>query len=112
MLYFRVPADGSTSPLFSVKLHKPENPIRPIVSAVGSVIFQLAKFISKDLGYAQKAPSYLLKTKDFINKLEDVHIGEEEVVVSFDVKSLFTSFPVQAAISTIEQALSGDKDFE
>ena len=64
----RVPADGSRSPLFygSVKLHKPENPIRPIVSAVGSATYQLAKFVSKRLRcYAQKAPSYLLNTKKY-----------------------------------------------
>ena len=33
-------------------------------------------------------------------------------MLGFDVKSSFTSVPVQAAISSIDQALRDDKDFE
>ena len=55
--------------------------------------------------YAQQANSYVRNTTDFLEKLEDVTIDDDELelMVSFDVKSLFTSMPIDDVYTAIEQ---------
>ena len=88
----------------SAKLHKDGAPLRPIVSTIGSSTYKIAKRLNKALApYAQQANSYVRNTTDFLENLEDVTIDDDEVMVSFDVKSLFTSVPVDDAYAAIEQ---------
>ena len=42
-------------------------------------------------------PSYIKNTADFVEKLKNVTIEEDEIMVGFDIKSLFTSVPVDQA---------------
>ena len=42
----------------------------------------------------------------------EVALSEEEILVSFDVKSLFTSIPVDEATSVCEERLKGDDAVE
>ena len=45
----RVSTTGTRTPLFygTVKIHKPDLPLRPIVSMVGSAIYDIAKFVNR-----------------------------------------------------------------
>ena len=109
--HLRVSEDGTHPPLFygSAKLHKDGAPLRPIVSTIGSSTYKIAKRPNNVLSpYAQQAISYVRNTTDFLEKLEDVTIDDDEVMVSFDVKSLFTSVPVDDAYAAIEQLVRAD----
>jgi hypothetical protein len=48
----------------------------------------------------------LRNTTDFIEKVKDVKVKEDEVLVSFDVGALFPSIPVESAINTIKHHIS------
>ena len=114
-LRLRVSADGSRTPLFygTVKVHKPDKPLRPIVSAVGAATYNISKFVAGHLRkYVQDAPSFIIDTKDFVDKLKDIRVSDDEILVSFDVKSLFTSVPVQDAIDVIREVICNDDMFE
>ena len=96
----RVPGNGTKPPLFygAVKIHKQDYPLRPIVSTLGSATYGISKLVSQILRpLAVQLPSYIANTKDFIEQLEGLEIAEDEVMVSFDVKSLFTSVQIGRA---------------
>ena len=57
-----------------------------------------------------KAPQKLKNSTDFINCLKNIKIPHDYSLVSFDVKSLFTSIPLDLAIESISEAI--DNDFE
>ena len=83
----RVSENGTRPPLFygSAKIHKDGVPLRPIVSTIGSSTYKIAKRLNTILQpYAQQANSYVKNTTDFLEKLEDVTIEEDEIMVSFD----------------------------
>ena len=46
----------------------------------------------------------LRNTNDLINTMENIHLRENEMLVSYDVKSLFTSIPVEESLG-IERKL-------
>ena len=109
--HLRVSEKGTRPPLFygSAKIHKPNVPLRPIVSTVGSATYNLSRFVSNLLKpYAMHTDSYISNTKDFIEKLQDIEIADDEVMVSFDVKALFTSVPTDAAKVVISNLLEND----
>ena len=108
----KVSVNGTRPPLFygSVKLHKANAPLRPIVSTIGSATYNVDKLISRILSpYVRQAPSYIKNTTKFIELIKEVDIGEDEVMVSFDVRSLFTSVPTKQAVKIIEKVLRDDK---
>ena len=44
--------------------------------------------------------------------IKDLKLGEDEIMLSFDVKSLFTNVPVQEAVDVILNMLKEDESLE
>ena len=72
------------------KLHKPNVPMRPIVSFCGSPTYQLSKYLTTILQpLTDESRHKLQSTENFINAIKTVQIPHDHKLVSFDVKSLF-----------------------
>ena len=97
----------------AVKVHKPDFPLRPIVSAIGSATYSVSKLVTSILAtYAMQLPSYILNTARIIVEVRGVEIAEDEIMISVDVKSLFTSVPTMDALAAIREILEADKDLK
>lgn len=84
------------------KVHKNDVPLRPIVSSIGSPTQHLAKYLASQLQpIANNAASYIRNTEHFIEMLGQVQISPEDLLVSFDVVSLFTNVPVGETLDII-----------
>ena len=77
------------------KLHKPDIPLRPIVSAVGSPLYKLSRWLANIISpfLGKISGSHLKHNLQFIQQLNSVTPGELKMV-SFDVVSLFTKVPI------------------
>ncbi|XP_060066994.1 uncharacterized protein LOC132547247 [Ylistrum balloti] len=108
LVSFNTIKDART-PLFYLlpKIHKPGNPGRPIVSAVGGPTEKLSAtvdFYLKPL--ASEVKSYLKDTTDFLNKILDLRqIPAHSFLVTADVSSLYTSIPHRDGILAAKRAL-------
>ncbi|PFX21724.1 hypothetical protein AWC38_SpisGene13771 [Stylophora pistillata] len=93
------------------KLHKPGFPMRPIVSFCGSPTYQLSKYLTTILQQlTDKSRHKLQSTEDFLNATKTVQIPDDYKLVSFDVKSLFTSISLQLALRCTETAIRQSTD--
>ena len=85
------------------KVHKTGAPLRPIVSSIGSPTNALAKHLASILQpHVEKAASYVKNSQHFIDLIKNIRLEENDILVSFDVTSLFTQVPVDEALSIIE----------
>ena len=55
---------------------------------------------------------HLQNTKDFIQQLKDVKLQQDESIISYDVKALFTSVPMQPVLNIMKNKLENDKDLK
>ena len=83
----------------NVKTHKPNNPIRPIISQVTTPTYQLSKTINKLITPYIPSRYSLTSTDDFIDLLHSS--ATDGHIASLDVESLFTNVPVEATIDII-----------
>ena len=109
------PQSKSTSRFYcNFKIHKDYEhipPVRAIISGSGSILENPSKFVDhylKDI--ATKHDTYLQDTPDFIRKIEEINskgkLSNSALLVSFDVRALFTNIPQEEGTSSSEEALN------
>ena len=92
------------------KIHKPDTPLRPIVSSCGSVTYGVAKELAKILKpLVGKSPHHINSTQDFVEQVKHITLAPGECLSSYDVSALLTSVPVDPALNIIKDLLEKDR---
>ena len=55
---------------------------------------------------------HVQNTKDFIQQLKEVKLQQDETIISYDVKALFTSVPIQPVLNIIKNKLENDQQLQ
>nr|VZI34618.1 unnamed protein product [Spirometra erinaceieuropaei] len=93
------------------KVHKDGAPLRPIVSLKGTPTYGLVKWLIRRLKFlTAESDTTVSLSAQSLEKLKEVSLHQNEVMVSFDVTSPFTSIPQDLAIETIELLLQSKYD--
>ena len=91
------------------KIHKPDTPLRPIVSSCGSVTYGVAKELAKILKpLVDKSPHHITSTQHFVEQAKQIILEPGECLSSYDVSALFTSVPIDPALTFIKDLLEKD----
>ena len=110
--YQRIRASGSQLPrnYGLPKIHKTNTSLRPIVSCINSPTYKLSGFIAKILSPLMgNTYFFVMNTWHFVEMMREEKLGPEEMLVSFNVSSLFTNVPNQEAVQVIKKKLKEDQ---
>ena len=91
------------------KVHKKDNPMRPVVSMIGTPEYQLAKYLDDIIKPNIPDKFMLYSTNDFLEKMNKFKIRPGDKCVSFDVCSLFTNVPLNETINIIADHIYSDQ---
>ena len=95
------------------KIHKKETPLRPTVSSTESVSYATSKELARILKpLVGRPPYHVHNNQDLLEDLKSLKLEKDECLMSFDVKALFTSVPIQPAIQVIKKLLEEDQDLK
>ncbi|KFD68190.1 hypothetical protein M514_19672 [Trichuris suis] len=95
------------------KIHKPGNPFRPIISNVGSATSGIGSYVSRIIRpLTGNKNSSTLNSKEFVRQIREIELQEDDMLVSYDVKDLFTSIPLSYTYNIIFEALDTDSSLK
>ena len=94
------------------KIHKEGNPGHPRVSSVNCHTANISKYVNYHVQLMVKeTPSYVKDTQNFLRKLEKVKdIPQESLLVTLDVKSLYTNIPNNESIKAVKESYEKYKE--
>ena len=93
----------------SIKHHKVNHPLKPIVTSLDSALCNNSKFLSQILSPLQNQNGFSVSNSiQFRKDISKMTISEDEIMVSFGVVSLFTAIPVDKACTYIRTKLEND----
>lgn len=85
------------------KLHKDGIPMRPVVSNICAPTEKLAKWLVEEFKKLKAPFSFSVENSiDFTSKMKNVRIEDDEVMCSFDVKSLFPNTPLKESVEELK----------
>ena len=91
------------------KIHKKKLAVRPVLSATGTYNYKLAKWLDEKLKPLSVNDHTVSDIFSFADDLQDMEIDEHDILVSYDVSSLFTNVPVDETIEILaEKAFKDD----
>ena len=77
------------------------------------IVHNVAKFLVPILGpLSGKTSSYINDSRGFTNKMRELVLDPDEVMTSYDVKSLFTCIPPQGALDAVRERLEADDSLQ
>ena len=84
--------------------------MRPIVNTIGSPTYLLAKFLAKKLlPLARNASSFVKNSTTFVDWVKNIEVaGKEDILVTFNIVSLYTMIPIDEAIDVIKYITDAD----
>jgi predicted GIY-YIG superfamily endonuclease len=89
---------------FLPKAHKENVPLRPILSAINGPTFKLSSFYVELLKPSVgKTNTWIYNSLDFKEKIADVILPPDFILVSLDVVNLFTNIPNDLVLKVIEE---------
>ena len=92
--------------------HRPV-PLRLIVSCIRAPSYQLYKHIASIVSrLAGKTSSHILNSNHFAGTMKEERVVADEILVRFDVTSLFTNIPTDEAVDVIHRRLLEDEELE
>ena len=97
------------------KIHKTNNPGRPIINSVGSATETISALVDEILRkYSKLAASYIKDTSHFLQMIKDTKINDGELIATVDVTALYTNIPQEDGIEKVTQFLrkKGAKESE
>ena len=100
----RLQASGSRAPrLYGLpKIHEEWVPLRPIVSNIGAPTLQLAKYLTGFLNQLTGKSAHHIKNSAHLTQiLDNLQVQPGDLMVSFDMLSLFTKVPVEDSLSLL-----------
>ena len=109
--YKKLYPTGAGTPKFYglPKVHKAGVPLRPIVSSIGAVSYETSQELSKILKpLVGQSPYHVHNNQEFLHQLQEQKLGPDDIIMSYDVKALFTSVPIQPSIDIITKLLEKD----
>ena len=78
----------------SPKIHKPNNPGRPVINSIECHTSEILRFVDHHLQpVVKQIPSYTKDTNHFINKVNNFSVPVNSILLTMDVRSLYTSIP-------------------
>ena len=85
----------------------------PIVSCIGSALYNTSKFLTDILAPIQNCNGYSVSNSmKFADQVANLEISDDKAMVSFDVVSLFTAIPIEKACKYIRKKLNEDTTAE
>ena len=91
------------------KTHKPNIPLRPIFSAINTSTYKISKFLVPLLQPLTQNNYTIKDTPDFLDKLKQYNHSNGEIMVSFDIESLFTNIPLEETVEICIQQIFNNK---
>lgn len=84
------------------KIHKEGAPLRPIVNTIGGPTYLVAKYLALKLRpLVGLTKSFVKYSASFVEELKGIRLDPGDILVSFDVFSLYTCIPLNEAMEVI-----------
>ncbi|XP_078368996.1 uncharacterized protein LOC144652975 [Oculina patagonica] len=91
------------------KTHKATLSVRPILSATGTYNYNLAKWLEEKLKPLSMNNHTITDAFSFSDEIRTVQMGDNDILVSYDVSSLFTNVPLSETINIlVDKAFTDD----
>ena len=91
------------------KIHKANTPFRPIVSCVNTVAYDASAFLANILSPLTGNSDFTVtNSAHFTSVISSEKIQDHEIMVSFDVVSLFTNVPIEGTVQAALRKLESD----
>lgn len=94
-----------------IKLHKDNEPIRPVVNNIHAPTYKLAKFLKQWLSETLQLPNnYMVHNSvQLANDLHNIKLEETYKLITFDIKDLHVNITIKEVIITTETLLRNKK---
>ncbi|KFD54784.1 hypothetical protein M513_04484 [Trichuris suis] len=91
------------------KIYKPDLFFRPIVRSIQSITYESSSFLKSIIQpLAGKRNSAVKNCKTFVEQIRLFEITPNDILVSYDVKDLFTSIPIPHMLNVLQDLLYAD----